>query len=271
MSDLQKQSIGVFDSGIGGLTVVHELIKKFPHENIVYFGDTARVPYGSKSDDTVRQYALEDARLLINFGVKMIVVACNTASSVALDDIGRRYSIPTIGMIVPGARAAAIKSVNRKIGVIGTLATIGAQSYEKQLLYLDKNIRVYSQACPLFVPLAEEGWENHRASQIIADEYLASLHKEEIDTLILGCTHYPMLKQVIQRSIGDGVHLIDSGQSAAHDVDVLLDELQLRNNSVQTPNYQFFVSDIPQRFKNIAERFLGMPIGKVTKIDASVH
>ncbi len=270
-SEIQNQSIGVFDSGIGGLTVVRELMKQLPYENIVYFGDTARVPYGSKSPGVVRRYALEDANLLINQGVKMVVVACNTVSAIALDDISRQYSIPTIGVIIPGARAALLKSINRKIGVIGTIATINANAYVKQLQIMDKFIFVSSQACPLFVPLAEEGWQYHTATQIIADEYLIPLQKVGIDTLILGCTHYPILKKAIQKSVGEDVTLIDSAQETAREVGLLLDELKLRNRSSIQPNYQFIVSDIPQKFHEIAERFLGLTIGNVLKVDPSIH
>lgn len=271
MTELRNRSIGVFDSGIGGLTVVRELIKRLPYENIIYFGDTARVPYGSKSAEVVRQYALEDARLLINFGVKMIVVACNTASAIAIDDIAQRYGIPTIGVIIPGAHTAAATSKTRRIGVIGTRATIGADTYARQLHLIDKGFHVVSEPCPLFVPLAEEGWEDHVVARHIADEYLAPLKRANVDTLILGCTHYPILKNVIQQSIGNEVNLIDSGQSAAGEVDQLLAELQYKNDSNVAPNYQFIVSDIPQKFQDIAERFLGMPIGRVIKMDASIH
>lgn len=271
MSGDNTRSVGVFDSGIGGLTVVHELMRRLPQENIIYFGDTARVPYGSKSADVVRQYGIEDARLLVEREVKMIVVACNTVSAIALDDIRHKYKLPVVGVIIPGAKAAAAVSKKKKIGVIGTRATIAANAYTRELHAIDKSISVFSQPCPLFVPIAEEDWENHRATELIADEYLVPLRGQKIDTLILGCTHYPLLKSVIRKSIGENVVLIDSGKSAAEDVDYLLDELHLKNTSNPRPTHQFMVSDIPQKFQEIAERFLGMPVGNVLRVDAAMH
>ena len=270
MTDRTK-SIGVFDSGIGGLTVVHELMKKLPFENIIYFGDTARVPYGTKSADVVRQYAIEDAKLLVDRGVKLIVVACNTVSAVALDDIARKYKIPVIGVIIPGAHAASARTKTKRIGVIGTRGTISAGAYTKELHNIDASYVVVSQACPLFVPLAEEGWTEHRVSFMIAEEYLSTIRQKNIDTLILGCTHYPLLKQVIQKAIGEDVFLIDSAESVAREVDELLDQHDWKNKSNHRPNYEFIVSDIPQKFQELAERFLGMPIGKVMRVDAALH
>jgi glutamate racemase len=198
----QQKSIGVFDSGIGGLTVVHALMKHLPHENITYFGDTARVPYGSKSAEVVREYAFEDTRFLLEQGVKLIVAACNTVSAVAIDDLKAQFDVPIIGMIDPGADAARKATKNGRIGVIGTLATIASESYSRALRQRDPALAVISRPCPLFVPLAEEGWTDHPVSQMVADEYLADLRQQHIDTLILGCTHYPILREVIQRTVG---------------------------------------------------------------------
>jgi glutamate racemase len=263
----KSNPIGVFDSGIGGLTVVKQLKQFLPKENIVYFGDTARVPYGTKSNSTVIEYALQDAQFLINKNVKLIVVACNTVSSVALDVLREKFSVPIIGMILPGAKMAEAKSKNKHVGVIGTEATVSNAAYSKELLKLDEKIRVYEKACPLFVPLAEEGWLEHPATELIAEEYLAELRAHGIDTLILGCTHYPLLRNLIQRVIGEEVELIDSGTAAAVVVEDYLRAGNLLNDSATEGNDLFFVSDMPAKFKLIAERFLGRKITNLQKID----
>ncbi len=271
MPEREEQSIGIFDSGIGGLTVAREIMRRLPHESIVYFGDTARVPYGSKSADVVRHYALEDARLLVNLGVKIIVVACNTVSAVALEEITAHFSLPTIGVLEPGARAAAALSTGKRIGVIGTRATVSANSYTRRIHDIDPSIDVFSNPCPLFVPLAEEGWEEHPVARLVAEEYLAPMKEADVDTLILGCTHYPVLRPVIASTMGEGVRLVDSGKVAAADVEQMLDEHRLRNPRKEKPVYEFYVSDIPQKFQEIAGRFLGTPIGAVKTVDPSVH
>ncbi|HEY6953131.1 MAG TPA: glutamate racemase, partial [Bacteroidota bacterium] len=185
--------IGVFDSGIGGLTVVRALMKHLPHENLVYFGDTARVPYGPKSAQVVREYAVQDTDELLKHNVKYIVVACNTVSAVALDVVQKRARVPVLGVIVPGAEAAAHATVKKRVGIIGTLGTVLSNAYTNAIRQIDPGIQVFSQPCPLFVPLAEEGWTSHAATELIAKEYLFPLTLEKIDTLILGCTHYPLL------------------------------------------------------------------------------
>jgi glutamate racemase len=262
----QQKSIGVFDSGIGGLTVVHALMRHLPHENITYFGDTARVPYGSKSAEVVREYAFEDTRFLLQQGVKLIVVACNTVSAVAIDDLKAQFDIPIIGMIGPGADAALHATRNGRIGVIGTLATIASESYTRALHSRDASLQVHARPCPLFVPLAEEGWTDHPVSQMVADEYLGEVRQQGIDTLILGCTHYPILREVIQRTVGGNVTLIDSGEAAAREVERLLKEQGLLNASADQPNYSFFVSDVPQKFKQLGQIFLDRPDLRVTKV-----
>lgn len=263
----QKQkSIGVFDSGIGGLTVVHALMRHLPSENITYFGDTARVPYGSKSAEVVREYAFEDTRFLMQQGVKIVVVACNTVSAVAIDDLKAQFDIPIIGMIDPGADAAQRATKSGRIGVIGTLATIASESYARALHRREPSYNVVSKPCPLFVPLAEEGWTDHPVSQMVADEYLEELRQSDIDTLILGCTHYPILRGVIQHSVGEGVTLIDSGEAAAREVEQLLRKEDLLNTSSEQPNYSFFVSDVPQKFKQLGQIFLDRPDLRVTKV-----
>lgn len=262
--------IGIFDSGIGGLTVVKSLDSTLANESIIYFGDTARVPYGSKSNETVIEYSIQDAKFLLSKNVKILVVACNTASSVALGNLREKFDIPVIGMIEPGAKAAINATQNGKIGVIGTNATITNNAYSKTLLKLDKKLNVYEKACPLFVPLAEEGWTDHKATKMIAEEYLNELKEENIDTLVLGCTHYPILWNVIQEVVGDGVRLIDSGAAASIEVEQHLIGRGLKNNSNLLGHHKYYVSDVPNKFKEIAERFLGKEIINVEKINLDV-
>jgi glutamate racemase len=260
--------IGVFDSGIGGLTVVHALLKQLPHENIVYFGDTARVPYGPKSPQVVREYAKDDTEFLLSKNVKMIVIACNTVSAVALDVVQKLANIPVVGVIIPGAKAATSASKKKRIGVIGTVGTISSNAYANAIRQLDETIHVFSQACPLFVPLVEEGWIDHKATEMIAKEYLFPLSVEKIDTLVLGCTHYPLLTNVISNALKGTATLIDSGEATAAEVTMVLDELHLKNSSREKPNLQFFVSDLPAKFTQIGERFLGSKMGVVKKVGA---
>jgi glutamate racemase len=261
-----SRPIGVFDSGIGGLTVVRALTHHLPHENIVYFGDTARVPYGPKSPQVVREYAAQDTDILLGHNVKMIVIACNTVSAVALDIVQKRAKVPVIGVIFPGAEAAVHATTKKRVGIIGTLGTITSNAYPNALRQIDPAIQTFSRACPLFVPLAEEGWTDHKATELIAKEYLFPLTLEKIDTLILGCTHYPLLKEVISKVLHQTVTLIDSGEATASAVTRLLDELSLRNTSKLKPNLQFFVSDVPFKFTEVGEQFLGQKLGKVHRV-----
>jgi glutamate racemase len=263
----QSKPIGVFDSGIGGLTVVHALKKKLPHENIIYFGDTARVPYGPKSPQVVREYAAQDTAFLVSKNVKMIVVACNTVSSVALDVVQKHSKIPVIGVIVPGAKAAITASLKKRIGVIGTVGTVTSNAYTNAIRQFDDAVSVISQACPLFVPLAEEGWIHHKATEMIARDYLFPLKLQKIDTLILGCTHYPILQDAISKVFDNGVVLIDSGEAAADEVKRMLIEMNLLNPSRLKANIEFFVSDIPHKFAEVGERFLGQKLGKVRRAE----
>jgi len=258
--------IGVFDSGIGGLTVIRALHRRLPRENLLYFGDTARVPYGPKSPVVVREYAAQDVDFLVGRGVKMIVVACNTVSAVALDVVQKRSRVPVVGMIMPGARAAAEATRARRVGIIGTRGTIESRAYEHALRQLDPAITVAAEACPLFVPLAEEGWEDHRSTALIAREYLFPLTREGIDTLVLGCTHYPVLRGAIDDAMERRVTLIDSGEAAAVEVERLLQERELANTSSARPNLQWCVSDIPSRFAEVGARFFGSPLGRVERV-----
>jgi len=261
------QPIGVFDSGIGGMTVVRALTHQLPHENIIYFGDTARVPYGPKSQQVVREYALQDTDVLLQHDVKLIVIACNTVSAVALDVVQKRAKVPVVGVILPGAEAAVRATKNKRIGVAGTVGTIFSNAYTNAIRQLDPDIKVFGQPCPLFVPLAEEGWIDHKATELIAKEYLFPLTLEKIDTLVLGCTHYPILQDVIGKVLHESVTLIDSGESTALVVKNMLTELKLNNTSTQKPNLQFFVSDVPHKFMEIGERFLRTKLGKVHRVE----
>jgi glutamate racemase len=268
MNFMEKEKpIGVFDSGIGGLTVVKRIISSLPSENIVYFGDTARVPYGSKSNTTVIEYAVQDSKFLINKNVKAIVVACNTVSSVALDNLKKLFDVPIIGMIEPGASFAVKNTNNGKIGVIGTRATINNHAYAKEIKKINSSLEVFENACPLFVPLAEEGWINQKATYEIAEEYLKELRLKEVDTLVLGCTHYPILANAIQKIIGENVKLIDSGIAAAEIVKEELNRYNLNTNSHSNGNLELYVSDIPIKFKEVAELFLGREVDNVKKIE----
>lgn len=266
-NSLNARPIGVFDSGIGGLTVVRSLLDRLPHENIVYFGDTARVPYGPKSAQVVREYAAQDADFLLSKNVKMIVVACNTVSAVALDVVQRRVRVPVVDVIHPGAQSAVASTRNKRIGVVGTAGTIGSKAYVHAIRQLDSSVHVVGKTCPLFVPIAEEGWGNHRVAELVASEYLFPLKSEQIDTLILGCTHYPLLRDVIRKVVDAKVVLIDSGEAVAAEVEHVLEKHSMRNPSTQRPKLDFFVSDIPEKFTEVGERFLGKKLGKVRRAD----
>ncbi len=263
----RSNPIGVFDSGIGGLSVVKRISAHLPTESIIYFGDTARVPYGNKSNETVIEYAKQDASFLTKKGIKLLIVACNTVSSVAIDVLRKSYNIPVIGMIEPGAAKAASSTKNNKIGVIGTNSTISNKAYSKALKKINPAIEVYEKACPLFVPLAEEGWVDHKATQLIAKEYLTELKEAGIDTLILGCTHYPILVNVIQKVMGSKITLIDSGWAATDVVDDYLSGRGLKTHCGQEAVHEYYVSDLPDRFKIVAERFLGKKIVHLNKVE----
>lgn len=259
--------IGVFDSGIGGLTVVKRIKEILPSENIIYFGDTARVPYGSKSNSTVIEYALQDAKFLISKNVKLLVVACNTASSVALEELQSKFDIPIIGMIEPGSKYALTHTKNNNIGVIGTYATINNKAYSQKLSKLNPDVNIFEKACPLFVPLAEEGLIDHPATKLIAEEYLSPLVEKKVDTLILGCTHYPILANVIQQVMSNSVKLIDSGIAASVEVENYLNARGIKNDSHNIGRTEFYVSDIQTKFKEVATRFLGSPVDKIHHVD----
>jgi len=265
MNNHAKEPIGVFDSGLGGLTVVKELIHHLPNERIVYFGDTARVPYGTKSGETIIRYSREIVRALLKFKVKMVVVACNTASSLALDVLKKEFDLPVIGVIEPGARKAVEVTRNKKVGIIATSSTVKSGKYAQKLVELDKQIIVTSQACPLFVPLVEEGWFEHAVTFQVAREYLGVMKKNKIDTLILGCTHYPLLKGVLHNVMGPKVQLVDSAQEVALQVKGLLTKGRLLRTQLKPGQHMFIVSDEPKQFQRLALRFLGGGVKNVRR------
>ena len=257
--------IGVFDSGIGGLTVVRELMRQLPHESIIYFGDTARVPYGNKSPETVQRYSGEIADFLEHRGVKAIVVACNTATAHALPVLVAERSVPVIGVVEPGARAAVAASRGGRIGVIGTLGTVRSGAYERAIHTLRPDASVTARPCPLFVPLVEEGWTEHAAARIVAREYLAPLVQDHIDTLVLGCTHYPLLKPLLRDELGADVRLIDSAEETAAETARVLRGRGLEAPASAEPHYHFVSSDTPAQFRELGQRFLGRAIDEVER------
>ena len=260
-----KLPIGIFDSGVGGLTVYRALHEKLPNERFVYLGDTARVPYGTKSLATVERYAVENSRFLQSHGIKLLVVACNTASALALPAIRSAVEIPVVGVIEPGARAAVSAINGGQIGVIATEATVQSHAYSKAIAAIDASLSVIETACPLFVSLAEEGWADSDVARIVARDYLSELKEKAVAAVVLGCTHYPILRNVIAEAVGFGVNLIDSGEATAGEVETLLDRLQLANETrIFEQERQlcddldhFYVTDAASRFAKVAERFLG--------------
>ncbi len=263
---MAERAIGIFDSGVGGLTVLKALRQVLPGEQLCYLGDTARVPYGTKSPGTVLRYAQEAAEFLIQQRVKMLVVACNTASAVAVEAIEQRFSLPVVGVIEPGARKAAAVTRNRRVGVIGTEGTIRSGAYTRAIHAVDSAIEVFTAACPLFVPLVEEGWADHQVAYLAAREYLAPLIKQQIDTLVLGCTHYPLLKNTLQQVLGPEVQLVDSATETAHLVAGLLGARNaFRRRESFAPRY--FVTDESTRFKRVGGAFVGAELDDVTQVD----
>ena len=254
MSD--PRPIGIFDSGLGGLTVVDQMAKILPGEDIVYFGDTARVPYGTKSKETITKFSVENVEFLMEHDVKLVVVACNTASSLGLDFLKRCFRVPIIGVIEPGTRFAVSSTRSNKIGVIGTQATISSGSYDRAAKKINAKVRIFTQSCPLFVPLVEEGWADAGIAYDVAKIYLKPFKKNGIDTLILGCTHYPLLRRVIGSVMGSDVILIDSAREVAKDARTVLDSAALLNRKRKGGRCKFFVSDEPARFIKIGEKFL---------------
>src|SRR5664279_3618453 len=266
MNTITNRPIGVFDSGIGGLTVVRALMERLPFENIIYFGDTARVPYGIKSVETISRYALQITEFLIQKDVKLLIVACNTMAAVAYQAIRDLSPVPVLEVIEASAKSAAHDTRNKSIGVIGTPATINSNAYARAIHLLDKEAKIFSQACPLFVPLVEEGWFDHQATRLIAEDYLKPVIAEQIDTLVLGCTHYPLLKPMLQEIVGQEVKLIDSAEAMADITAELINKENLGNQSRKLADYLFCVTDVPYRFQTIGERFLGRTLSRVEMV-----
>ncbi len=256
----KDKPIGIFDSGLGGLTVVAEIKKLLPNESIIYFGDAANLPYGTKSPETVIRYSIKNSEFLLDFGVKMIVVACNTASAIALPTLKERYRVPVVGVIEPSVREAIKISRNGVIGVIGTSTTIKSGMFKKGIESVNGSVKaVYQKACPLFVPIIEEGWVNHEVARIVAEEYLSELKSKKVDTLVLGCTHYPLLKHIISDIMGGDVKIVDTAYPTALEVKRILEENSLLSDN-PNPYTKFFVSDITDGLQNFAERILGEKI-----------
>jgi glutamate racemase len=266
MGKQRNGGIGVFDSGIGGLTVLRALIDRLPQEHFLYLGDTARVPYGNKSPETVTRFAAENVAFLVERGVKLVVVACNTASAVALSALVERFRLPILGVIEPGVRAAVRSTRTGRIGVIGTAATVRSGRYERGILDRMPRARVSSRACPLFVPLVEEGWIDTPVTEMVAHHYLDPLRHEGIDTLVLGCTHYPLLKPVIARVLGREVRLVDSAVETAEEVARVLEERELGGEG-GGGRFRVFLSDASDCFQEVGERILGKPIERIELIE----
>lgn len=268
--DVKKTSpIGVFDSGVGGLTVAREIMRNLPNEDIVYFGDTARVPYGSKSKDNIIRYSRQIIHFLQTKGVKAIVIACNTASALALDAVKDEFDIPIIGVVEPGARAALAVTETKKIGVIGTEATVRSAMYEKIIQGIEPDVSVIAKACPLFVPLVEEGFKKHHVTDEIIDYYLVSFKETDIDALILGCTHYPLLRSKIREYVGEKITLVNPAYETAMDLKVLLQENDMENPDAEGDHgsYSFYVSDAADKFKQFANSILPYDIETTKQIN----
>ena len=258
---MNRAPIGIFDSGIGGLTVARAIYERLPRESTIYFGDTARVPYGPKSPETVKRYSLEILHWLLDQGVKAVVVACNTSTAHALRALQEATPVPVLGVIKPGARAAIAAGAGGPIGVIGTAGTINSGAYNRAIKALAPGLAVIQRACPLFVPLVEEGWFDHRATELVAEDYLRELREACVRSLVLGCTHYPLLKPLLQRVMGPEVRLIDSGQATAMALETILADKALEASTESEVSHRFVVSDDEARFRQVGSRFIGERLG----------
>ena len=261
-------AIGVFDSGLGGLTAVKELMQRLPKENIVYFGDTGRVPYGTRSNETIIKYASQDIRFLLNFNIKLIVVACGTASSVALEQMRAQFKVPIVGVVKPAVEKAIALTRNKRIGIIGTPSTISSKSYVRSIAQIAPDVHTVDKACPLFVPLVENGYIDNQVARLVTQEYLEPLKQEQVDTLIMGCTHYPLLKDTISAVMGKSVTLVDSGAETAKYVRDILEKKSALANEASKKQYRYFVSDSVKHFEEIGSLFLQKEIQNcVDKVD----
>lgn len=263
---MDNRTVGVFDSGLGGLTVVKEIKKLLPNERIIYLGDTARVPYGTRSKDAVVKFVLQDARFLIRKNVKCIVIACNTASSQACKELRRSVKVPVIDVVTSGVRAATSSKKDKKIGVIATNGTVNSRAYSKAISSLRNNLQVIEKACPLLVPLIEEGEVGKELVSLLLSKYLSSLKKEALDTLVLGCTHYPILYDQISEFMGDSVEVINSGEQVAKDLKGLLTSKSLQSKN-KKPKYTYYVTDLTKNFEKMANMFMGESVGEIRKVE----
>lgn len=263
---MDNRPIGIFDSGVGGLTVMREVMEQLPYENLIYFGDTARIPYGSRSVQTIKKYAYQCASFLKSKNVKTIVIACNTASSIALEHLQENFDLPIIGVIDPGARSAASATKNSRIGVIGTLATINSSAYQKKIMEYRHNAEVIGIPCPLFVPIIEEGWEYSTVAELTVEKYFAELIEHDVDTLVLGCTHYPILRYTIKKVIGSNIKLINPAFETSRDLKKVLANQSILNENFESPQYEYYVSDAPERFRRIGGNFLKKEIDNLSEI-----
>ena len=268
MENRKSAPVGVFDSGVGGLTVAREIARQLPNENIVYFGDTARVPYGSKSQNTIIRFSEQIIRFLKTKQVKAIVIACNTASALALDAVKDEFDIPVMGVVIPGARAAVEATRKRKVGVVGTDATVRSGMYTKIIQGMAPDITVIEKACPLFVPLVEEGFKEHVVTQEIIEYYLESLKQTDIDAMILGCTHYPLLRSKIRAYMGDAIQIVNPAYETAMDLKKLLHEMDIENDggNLSHSRYSFYVSDAAEKFKEFANSILPYNVETIQQI-----
>ena len=267
---MDNRPIAVFDSGIGGLTVVKQIRRLMPNEKIIYFGDTARLPYGSKSPETIVRYALEVAAFLSGFDIKILVVACNSSSSYSIDALRAKFDFPVLGVIEPGSEAAHSATKSKRVGLIGTYATVQGKAYDRTLSGIDRDIKLYKKACPLFVPIVEEGLYNHPIARQAAEMYLTPLLTHNIDTLILGCTHYPLLKSTIREVVGKKVRLVDSAQSTARLLHEVLEQKDLLSASKKQKDIDIFVSDVQNKFHKVTRIFLGKNGVNINKADLNV-
>jgi glutamate racemase len=264
---MDNRPIGVFDSGLGGLTVLNEINNILPYESVVYFGDSGRAPYGTKSKETVIKYTYQDIRFLLNQDIKMIVIACNTASACSLDLVRHSFDIPVVEVVQPGAVTAVRETKNKRVGVIGTIATVNSGVYEKAISRIDPTIHIFQKACPMFVPLVEEGWWENDIAQRIAQEYLLPLKDEGIDTLVLGCTHYPLLQNTISKVMGEGVRLVSSALEVAKVVKEVVKENNLERDEKVNPVYRYYTSDSVEKFESLGNSILSKKIHSAEKVD----
>jgi glutamate racemase len=263
---MNKQAIGVFDSGFGGLTVLKELRKVLPHENVIYFGDTARIPYGTKSKETIIKYSKQNIRFLMRHHVKAIVVACNTASALAVPEVEALFDIPLIGVVEPGARGAVRESKTGRIGVIGTTGTVRSGAYQEAIGRLHPQARIQSTPCPLFVQIVEEGWQDTEIARLTAEKYLEEMKDADVDAMVMGCTHYPILEKTLKQVMGDTVQLVNPARETALAVKKLLEADGMLAGEDNEAEYRFYVSDDPEKFRETGRTIVSIPMKRVKKI-----